>query len=105
MIKHIALFKLKDETNGRGRDDNKAQIVKNVHGLRDNIPGIRLIEVAENFIDLAAPFPAYDLVVFVEFETKTDYDSYFTHPLHKAAAAFASSVSEHVAGITYKDAL
>ena len=105
MIKHIALFKLKDEANGNSKKANIDQIAVNVHGLRDSIKEIDVIEVAPTYIDADSPFPSYDLAVYVEFSSKEAYDSYFHHPLHQKAAAFAASVSDQVAGMTYNETL
>jgi hypothetical protein len=102
MIKHIALFKLKENHNGLNKQNIISEIIKNVHGLRENIKEIKHIEVAPNYPDNKAIFSAADLAVYVEFETDNDFELYFNHPLHKAAAAYAVSVSEQVSGISYK---
>jgi hypothetical protein len=105
MIKHIALFKLKDEANGKSKKENIDQMAVNVHGLKDAIKEIDAIEVAPTYRDADSPYPSYDLAVCVEFSSKQAYDSYFNHPIHQKAAAFAASVSDQVAAITYNEAL
>ncbi|WP_157315342.1 Dabb family protein [Chitinibacter sp. GC72] len=102
MIRHIAIFKLKDSQNGQSKADNVSQIKRNVEKLRENINTIKVIQAQENFHDSSALFPADDLCVLADFETRADYDFYFNHPVHKEAAHFAGAVSEYVHGITYE---
>jgi hypothetical protein len=105
MIKHIALFKLKDEANGKSKKSNIDQMAVNVHGLRNAIKEIDVIEVAPTYSDADSPYPSYDLAVYVEFSSKEAYDSYFHHPLHHKAADFAASVCDQVASMTYNETL
>jgi hypothetical protein len=102
MIRHIALFKLKESANGQTKAENLAQIKRNVERLRESIGTIKTIEARENLADANSPFPAEDLCVYVEFANQADYDFYFNHPVHKEAAAFAGAVTfPH--GITIAD--
>ncbi len=103
MIRHIALFMLKENVEGKSKRENIEQIKHNVQGLAENIETIKFIECRENFPDKESVFQAADLCVYAEFETKEDYDTYFHHLVHQKAAAFASSVSTQVHGITIKD--
>ncbi len=100
MIRHIGLFKIKENAFGKSKSENIDQIKCNVENLKANIKTIKMIEVKENLHDSSNLFD--DLCVFVEFDTKEDYESYFNHSLHKEAAHFAASVSESVHGITYE---
>lgn len=101
MIKHMALFTLKKSQDGMDKGEMARRISRNVGGLRDAIPSIRHIEVGGPFEVSGVSFPQSDVAVYVEFDSEADYKAYFNHPLHKAAAAFAASVSERVSGITY----
>lgn len=101
MIKHIALFKLKNKVNEKSKEENKKQIIKNVQRLKNDIKEIKKIEIGDHFETEKTSFPGWDLVVYVEFDTVAEYETYFTHPTHKEVAAFAALVSESVAGITY----
>lgn len=102
MIKHIALFTLKAEYGGQAKEENARRIKENVDGLRRDIPGILRIEAAGPLFSPKAVYPQYDLAVYSEFDSVADYEAYFNHPAHRAAAAFAGAVSEKVAGITYE---
>lgn len=100
MIKHIALFNLKDEAGGQTKDQNRQQILRNVGRLQHEIPVNKRIEVGRQLAERSAPWAA-DLAVYVEFDSVADYDAYVAHPVHREAAAFAASVSDHAEGITY----
>jgi hypothetical protein len=100
MIRHIGLFKIKENALGKSKSENIDQIKHNVENLKANIKTIKMIEVKEKIADPS--FLSDDLCVFVEFDTKEDYEFYFNHSIHKEAAHFASSVSESVHGITYE---
>ncbi len=104
MIRHIALFNLKDQAAGKSKDENRRQIVANVDRLRLEIPVNKRVEAGQQIAAQPAPW-AVDLVVVAEFESVADYDAYFAHPVHREAAAFAASVSDHVEGITYESTL
>lgn len=103
MIRHIALFTLNEQADGKSKAENIEQIKHNVQGLADNINTIRFIECRENFHDDESVFKTDDLCVYAEFETKDDYDIYFHHPVHRKAAQYAGSVSKSVHAITIED--
>jgi hypothetical protein len=106
MIKHIALFTLKDEAEGKDKEANITQIVENVHLLASALKSyIHDIEVARHYESDGFHFPAADLAVVVSYRTEEDYLSYVLSPEHKAAAAFAASVSSGISAITYNDVL
>lgn len=102
MIKHIALFTLKDEANGNTRQQNIEQIRQNVQRLKHEIPVNKRVEVAEQLQRDRDVVWAADLAVCAEFDSLADYDAYVAHPVHIEAATFAASVSEHVKGITFE---
>jgi hypothetical protein len=105
VIKHIALFNLKDEHEGRSKNENLQAILNNVGRLKNDVPINKRIEASQQLErDRTIPWAA-DLAVYVEFDSVEDYDSYVAHPIHQECAAFAASVSDHVEGITYESTL
>ncbi|MBX3435151.1 MAG: Dabb family protein [Pirellulales bacterium] len=104
MIKHIALFNLKDEAAGRTKEDNRRQILSNLERLRREIPVNKRVEAGQQLASQPASW-AVDMAVLAEFDTIEDYNAYIEHPVHKEAAAFAASVSYHVEGITYESSV
>ncbi len=102
MIRHIALFRLKDDFNGMNKAEIISQITHNVNHMREAINTIGQIEVCTNHLDAMAVFDADDLCVLVDFANLDDYHTYFHHPAHKEAAGFAAEVSTSVHSITYE---
>ncbi len=102
MIRHVALFRLKDNVNGLNKSEIEVQIRRNVAHMRDSIHAIKHIEVCTNHNDAQAVFDADDLCVLADFANLEDYHTYFHHPVHREAAGFAAEVSNTVHGITYE---
>ena len=73
MIKHIVMWKLKDEAEGNSKDEN-AKIIKNsLEDLKGKINEIVDIEVG---IDVNKSEQAYDVVLYSTFNSLEDLDSY-----------------------------
>ncbi|EPP4294629.1 Dabb family protein [Vibrio navarrensis] len=102
MIRHIALFRLKDEFNGMNKAEILSRIQHNVNHMREAISSIQHIEVCTHQQDATAVFNADDLCVLADFATQEDYHHYFHHPVHRDAAGFAAEVSSSVHAITYE---
>lgn len=85
MIKHIVLWKLKEEANGHDKATNAKLIKQKLEDLNGKIPGLLKIEVGIDF--LQTPESA-DVVLYSEFESKEALLVYAEHPLHKAVMPF-----------------
>jgi quinol monooxygenase YgiN len=85
MIKHIVLWKLKEEANGLSKAENAAQIKLKLESLQGNIEGLLKIEVGFDFLHSAE---SADIVLYSEFESREALDFYQQHPLHKAVMPF-----------------
>ena len=53
MIKHIVLWKLKDEANGLSKNENAKAIKQKLESLKDKIEGLVNIEVGIDFLHSA----------------------------------------------------
>ena len=104
MIKHIALFKLKDFAEGADKAENIRRIAANVEAMRKDNPQARLVELglAKEFLDPVVRFPSYDISVCSECENEEDYVAYMSSASHLKARGFAARVSEAVTAITYE---
>lgn len=88
MIKHIVMWKLKEEN----KEQNALKIKNDLEDLKDKIEEIKSIEVGINFNNSEA---AYDIVLYSEFETEDDLNSYQANKYHKEVGVFVrASVSE-----------
>ena len=90
MVKHIVMWKLKDEYKNRA-----LELENGLEGLKNKVEVIKSIQVGINF---NPSDNAFDLVLNSEFATKEDLDSYQKNPEHlKVATKVRESVcSRHV---------
>ncbi len=89
MIKHIVMWKIKDFYNGQKRDDILKKIKYELEALPPKVKEIKLFEVGINFNEKDF---AYDIVLYSEFNSKEDLDSYQINPLHREVDSFLSEV-------------
>ncbi len=99
MIKHIVLWKLKPNAEGKSREQNAAIIKRELEALKTRIPQIRHIEVGVNMILSDA---AYDVALYSEFANEQDLNTYQKHPDHLKAADFVSRVRESRVVVDYR---
>ncbi|WP_066871999.1 Dabb family protein [Clostridium mediterraneense] len=85
MIKHIVMWKLKDEN----KEENALKIKKDLEALKSEISEIKEIEVG---IDVNKSEAAYDVVLYSTFDSQEDLDNYQVHPKHKEAGVFIRQV-------------
>jgi heme-degrading monooxygenase HmoA len=89
MIKHIVMWKLKDQAEGAGRAANAAKMKALLDGCRDIVPGIVEFEVALAQPGLEA---TYDVVLYSVFADRAALDAYQDHPKHVAVKPFIGAV-------------
>ena len=74
MIRHIVMFKIKDEFK-----DEIPQLVKNFYGMKGRIEGMLELEAGA---DILHSERSYDLALVTLFENREAFDAYQTHPVH-----------------------
>ncbi|WP_373720138.1 Dabb family protein [Bacteroides heparinolyticus] len=98
MVKHIVLFKLKDEVSA----DEKLAAMNNfkaaIEALPAKIPVIRKVEVGLNM----NPGETWNIALYSEFDTLDDVKSYAVHPDHVAAGKLLATVKESRACVDYE---
>lgn len=98
MVKHIVLFKLKDEASV----DEKLAAMHNfkeaIEALPAKISVIRKIEVGLNI----NPGETWNIALYSEFDTLDDVKFYATHPDHVAAGKLIANVKESRACVDYE---
>ncbi len=82
MVKHIILWKLKDEFSAEEKEKIKAGIKEGLEGLKGQIPGLLDVHVQ---ID-SLPSSTADLMLDTTFESAEALKGYSTHPAHVAVA-------------------
>jgi hypothetical protein len=80
MIKHIVLWKLKENVEGKLKADNARMLKRELESLPGKIKEIRTFEVGINF---STEQDAYDLSLIAEFANKNDLETYLNHPEHQ----------------------
>ncbi len=99
MIKHIVLWKLKDEANGLSKDENAKAIKQKLESLNGQIEGLIKIEVGIDFLHSAE---SADIVLYSEFESKEALNFYQQHPLHKAMMPFIAEARSERRVVDYE---
>ena len=74
MIRHIVMFKIKDEFK-----DEIPQLVKNFYGMKGRIEGMVDLEAGA---DVLHSERSYDIALTTVFDTMEAFQAYQTHPVH-----------------------
>ena len=98
MIRHIVMWKMKQELNQEEKENACQKIKTGLEGLRDVIPQIRDISVGIN----CNPKEIYDLVLYSVFDTLEDVKAYSAHEEHVKVAGFIQSVVESRCAVDYE---
>ena len=98
MIKHIVLFKLKNEMPVDVKLAAMNAFKEAIEVLPARIPVIRKIEVGLNM----NPAETWSIALYSEFDTLEDVKFYATHPDHVAAGKLIAEVKESRACVDYE---
>ena len=90
MVKHIILWKLKDEYSAEEKETIKAGIKEGLEGLAGKIPGLLDIRVRTEFLGSAMA----DAMLDSTFEDEEALKAYAKNPVHNAVAD--SRIRPHV---------
>lgn len=99
MIKHIVMWKLKDNYNRMDKNEIAVKLKNELEGLKTKIPEIGKIEAGINFNPSDA---AYDVVLYSEFESNEALSIYQKHPDHVKIAEFVSEVRTERCVVDYE---
>ncbi|ASU38644.1 stress responsive protein [Herbaspirillum sp. meg3] len=91
MLKHIVMWKLKDQAEGADKAANARKMKELLDGCANLVPGILKFEAALAQPGLEA---TYDVVLYSEFESKAALDAYQDHPDHVAIKPFIGAIRE-----------
>lgn len=89
MIKHILLFKLKDEAEGCSRAENIVKAKALIEGMNGKIPGLIKVEVGTDF---SSSGDSADMALYSEFESREALAVYAGHPEHTKVLPFIKSI-------------
>ena len=74
MIRHIVMFRIKDEFK-----EEIPQLVKNFYGMKGKIEGMVSLEAGADFLHSDR---SYDVALITEFVSREALDAYQSHPVH-----------------------
>jgi hypothetical protein len=89
VIKHIVMWKLKDEAEGRDRKGNAAEMKRILEALKGTVPGILELEVGTQSEPNEA---AHDVVLYSVFQDKAGLEVYMKHPEHLKVVEFVRKI-------------
>ncbi|MFP4697203.1 MAG: Dabb family protein [Eubacteriales bacterium] len=100
MIRHIVMFKFKEEVEGMKKTEiiEKAKIM--IEELEKKIESIRFLKVGINSKE--ANQDNFDLVLVSDFDTMEDLNNYQVHPDHQIVVAFIKKVVESRACVDFE---
>ncbi|TVQ67707.1 MAG: Dabb family protein [Balneolaceae bacterium] len=101
MIRHIVMWKLKDEAEGATKKRNAEKLKLILEGLRIKIDEIKDVEVGIQTDTSESP-ESMDVVLICDFETELDFKMYTLNPHHKKAIDFIGTVAEKRLFVDYK---
>jgi hypothetical protein len=99
MIKHIVMFKLKDFPGEIEKLLASQEVIKRLNELPSKISVIRKYEAG---IDVRKLSWSYDVVLIMDFDNKTDLESYTVHPAHQEFITFNKNYSVDKTCIDYE---
>ncbi len=95
MIRHICMFKLKEEN----KEENIAEFFERIQILKD-IPEVKRFEVVRNCE--GAPESNYDVSLIFDFDSLANLEEYQKNELHVSFGRFVATVREERACIDYE---
>lgn len=100
MIRHIVMFELLEEAEGKSRQENAALAKAKAEALRDMVPSLKAYQVITNSPE--ADQTNYDIALICDFEDMDGLNAYQNHPNHKAFGTFITKVRKSRACIDYE---
>jgi len=89
MVKHIVMWKLKDEAEGKSKQANALELKKRLEDLKGKVPDIVELEVG---LQMGPDETASDVILVTLFKDKAGLDNYQKHPDHQKVIPFVKQV-------------
>lgn len=91
MIRHVVMWKFKDEAEGKTKEENMQIVRDALFALLPIIPELKLMEID---CDISHTEMSYDMMLTTEFDSVADMKVYAEHPAHKKVQAYVKAVRE-----------
>lgn len=99
MIQHSVFFNMTENALGNDAESNATELIRRLHALRGEIPGLLSMHAGRDFSGSPA---AFDVALHSTFATRTDLDLYRTHPMHVPVVEFVKAVTSERAVVDYE---
>lgn len=99
MIKHIVMWKVKDNHNGKDKKELMIELQARLVSLKETIKEIKEMEVGMNFNPSEA---AFDVVLYSVFDSKDALQGYQKHPDHVKVAEYVGEIRTARAVVDYE---
>lgn len=99
MIKHIVMWKFKEEAEGATKQENIIKVKTMLEALPEKIDFIREMQVN---INVNPKEGMYDAVLISTFDSLEDVERYRVHPEHKKISSFVALIREGRASVDYE---
>ena len=90
MVKHIVLWKLKEEAGGKGKKENGAALKSRLEALKSLIPQIQELEVG---LQMEPNEAAFDVALYSAFAGRGELEAYQKNPEHQKVVEFVRGVT------------
>lgn len=99
MVKHIVMWNVVENHEGKGKREIQEEIKRRIEALQEVVPQVREIEVG---IDFNGSEAAYDVVLYSVFDNRASLDEYQVHPAHEAVKSYVGAVTTARAVVDYE---
>ena len=89
MVRHIVMWRFKDEAEGKSKKENMEHIKARLLALKDTIPEIKSMEIGFNVNKSDA---AFDMALVSVFDDIPALERYEVHPDHIAVSQYVKKV-------------
>lgn len=98
LLKHIVFWKFCNEAEGMTRAEIMKEVRARLFALVPIIPEIKTIEIGEN---ICVDGAAYDMALYMTFESEKALATYKNHPSHVAVSQFVKTVRTDRVAVDY----
>lgn len=100
MIRHVVMFKFKEEAEGRPKAENVRLTADMLNALQGVVPTLKASSVYTG--SPLADGSNFDLLLVSDFDSFEDLNAYIVHPRHKAVGEFMKPLRESRACVDYE---
>lgn len=91
MLKHVVMWKLKEQAEGKTKAENARFMKEHLEALLGVIPELKSVQVG---INVKESDMAYDAVLISEFEDEEALAVYKVHPEHMKISLYCKKIRE-----------